>query len=370
MAGIFWGYNQYNLLATLAITLLLLLVSFLYNKKPKNTLYTIPLIIIFYIGALRTLNIQSRHKNFYKNSSKETIDIIASIKSIQKIKSKLYTSVIQLQTSQKKTPLTPNGSPFKKRLQIFLKKMPNIKVDDTIKIKNIRIKKPNNQDFNLYLMKEGISTTLFKQSLDYTLIKRPPYSLTRWIHDKKTAIHSKFKKRLSPLSFSLFSSIFLGNRNNNKKLSNTLKVKFTFWGILHFLARSGLHLILFLLICEFILKSIPVCFAIKQIIALLIACIYLLLSWPSVSFLRAFSAFVLFKVCPFLNTKPDPVYTVALVCFSMTLYNPLQIFFLNFQLSFGLTFALALLYRIKTKTKQRDRLFCKKTQQSPYHQIY
>ena len=157
-------------------------------------------------------------------------------------------------------------------------------------------------------------------------------------------------------SFAMFSSIFLGNRQINKKENNIVKNSFRLWGILHFLARSGLHLIIFLMLCELMLKFIPIHFHLKQGILVFLSLIYLLLSWPSLSFIRAFSIFLLYKLCPILNKKSDLATLVATVCLMMLIYNPIQLFFLDFQLSFGLTIALAIFTKQQTKRERKCRL--------------
>jgi competence protein ComEC len=159
----------------------------------------------------------------------------------------------------------------------------------------------------------------------------------------------------------LFSTIFLGNKDGVKKRLNNEKIFFKLWGISHYLARSGLHLVVFLALLELLLRLIPITFVLKQIISLCIAMIYFLLSWSSLSFMRAFLTFIMYKICLLLGLSSNFLHLVILTCFITLLYNPAHLFFLDFQLSFGLTFALAWFNHIQSiKTMSYQKLLNKK----------
>ena len=49
------------------------------------------------------------------------------------------------------------------------------------------------------------------------------------------------------MHFKYFASIFLGEPGN-KKNTLTIKRNMQFWGIVHYLARSGLHVVIFIAI--------------------------------------------------------------------------------------------------------------------------
>ncbi len=144
---------------------------------------------------------------------------------------------------------------------------------------------------------------------------------------------------MSTRAFNLFADLFLGNRQEHMSLHETRK-KFKEWGIMHYLARSGLHLIFFIYLLNLLFKILPLPFMIRQLISLLILLSYSLLSWPSVSFNRALFALMLKKVGLLLKMQLNLLNILSCVC-CITLYrNPILISFLDFQLSFGITYAL------------------------------
>jgi len=353
ISGILWSSFGYPPTAPIIIFTVFWLVM-LFLKKEISIQIALIAITLFLIGHLNYQNQIQTHDIFYEKMKNKKLEIIATVKNIKNQENIRTPFCITVLTQKIKVQDTKPWNFKNKNICFYLKTFPNIKIGDTIKIENITIKKPKNKKFVAYLIKQQISATIFATKLECNLLQRPKHSVARYLHEKKEMLLFSLKKKMSPQLFSLFSSVFLGNKSFYKKKSQELKNKFKAWGILHILARSGLHLIIFLLLCELLLKIIPICFYIKQIIMLLLSIVYLLLSWPSISFIRAFSALIIYKICPFLKTKPDLLYILAAICTTMLIFNPIQLFFLDFQLSFSLTLTLALLNKIEIRKKRRS----------------
>jgi len=332
IAGIVWQHTSYH---TVALSFLLIL--FFASKMYKKYFYSLALVALFSIGAIHHSLQYIKQKQFYDRVAGKTFSIVGIVKNIRNQESRRHKQCITIDTYKHKT------------LQIYTREQPNIQVGDTIAVNNLTCKKPIKQSFANYLIKEHIAANIFTDKMNYNVIKRPSFSFSRWIFNKREHLLEAVKTKMGSRPFAMFSSMFLGNKKIKKKENDRVKKRFKLWGILHFLARSGLHLIVFLIICELLLKCIPIHIIIKRLIILLIGIVYLLLSWPSISFIRAFSVFILYKTSPLLNKKQDLVYLITVVCFLMLIYNPMQLFFLDFQLSFGLTFALAILTRQNSK---------------------
>ena len=156
----------------------------------------------------------------------------------------------------------------------------------------------------------------------------------------------------------MFCSLFLGESNQNKNFIEKEKLKFKVWGIVHHLARSGLHLAIFILCWVFLLHFLPLSFMVKHLFLLIISLIYFFLSTPSISFIRAFHLFLLFTLSSLLKVPMTAFHAIILSSLITLLYNPYQLFFLDFQLSFYLTFCLAWLARLN---KQKNILNNKNT---------
>lgn len=226
-------------------------------------------------------------------------------------------------------------------LQIYSTDLNLYQVADTIQINNITIKKPSGESYFNYLIKEGITATIFYSHNDSLLLDRPAHSMLRWIFTTKKNIFDRLRNKMNSESFTLFSSLFLGNRTINKKKIDILADQFKQWGISHYLARSGLHLTTFALIWHLIFRLLPIAFHAKQMILLMLSIIYFTFSWSSISFLRALYSFFLCTLCNLLSIRAYFLHILTLVTFFVLFSSPIQLFFLDFQLSFSLTFSLA-----------------------------
>lgn len=163
--------------------------------------------------------------------------------------------------------------------------------------------------------------------------------LDRLIILRSHEILEKTQKKLSPLSSKLYSSIFLGKKTIN--FDDCDKELFCNWGLAHFLARSGLHLTIFTSIILGALRFIPfIPIQAKGLTTLLLLIIYLIFSWSSISFLRSFYMLAIVVVGNIFGQKSNSLHLVSLVCLWILFSNPYELFCADFQLSFGLTFAL------------------------------
>jgi competence protein ComEC len=194
-----------------------------------------------------------------------------------------------------------------------------------------------NPTFSKYLLKRGAISTIFLYYPNYRIIKKSKNSFSRWICNKRAEIFEKIKDKMPRKTFAYFSNIFLGTKQKPIKKARHY---FQYWGISHHLARSGLHIALFILTWGFILSLAPIPFLIKHLLLILLCTLYALLSWTSISFIRAISIFFLYEAGKIFNKQTNIMYFLFLVALTVLVFNPIQLFFLDFQLSFGLTFAI------------------------------
>jgi len=241
-------------------------------------------------------------------------------------------------------------------IQLYTHKKPRFSVADTIHCSLEKIPAPEG-DFKLYLYKEGIDATAFQPLVQSKIIHRPLYSFKRWVSQKKKTLHYRLLKKMDPSIFALFSSLFMGNRVSIKQELEHHKPLFKVWGISHFLARSGIHLLIFIILLSRLISCIPAPFLMKHIFLLFCAFLYFLFSWPSVSFNRAFYTFLFYKMTIFLNMPIHSMHALAFICLIILSQSPLQILFLDFQLTFLLTFCLIWIAHTR---HQRKLLFSQK----------
>lgn len=192
---------------------------------------------------------------------------------------------------------------------------------------------------------------MFIDKPQVTILAHPRWNLNRSIVQLRNKIFTTLQQSINKETFALFSSIFLGNRNAVKQHMDHEKEPFKYWGTSHYLARSGLHLVIFGIIWHFILGFLPLLFFWKQLFLICLISSYSLLSWSSVSFNRALIMFFIAKFCLLTRNRLHYVHLITLATCIVLIFNPLQLFYLDFQLSFGLTFALAWFSHIQQHKK-------------------
>lgn len=230
-------------------------------------------------------------------------------------------------------------------IQLYTNYPTNFFVGDEVIVENIALpKKPPEfrfPSFNDYLIKEHIHASVFLHTKKQIhLVSRPKYSHIRWLWNVRENCYQRIKKKLSPETCAFLGLLFFGKKKYEQ--TDTLRDLFNRWGLAHYLARSGLHIVLLISIWSFLLSLVPLNLWIKRLLLVLIGGIYAFLSWTSIPFIRALSIFVLSSAGRLLWYQINILHLLCLVCLSMLLVNPMNLFFLDFQLTFGLTFALLL----------------------------
>lgn len=236
-------------------------------------------------------------------------------------------------------------------LAIYTKKTHRtFKPGETIICKNISCPIPD-PHFKQYLMKEGFAASahLLSSQIKKTYLKPP---LWAYCYTVRFGVLKWAHTLFSPSTYALFSSLFLGYKWNEPIEKNReIFSSFKFWGISHYLARSGLHLAILIMLWITLLSYIPLSWYKKQWILIISSLFYFMCTWTSVSFLRALLTFIFGRLFIYFN-KPFPlIHIISLTAFSLLIHNPIVLFFLDFQLSFGMTFVLAWLSNLSQVRK-------------------
>ena len=286
----------------------------------------------FLCGALRYQAQQTNHDLFsarYKGYHDKLIGIVTE-------KEKLQHPYLRqrITLSLKNNPET--------LLYVFTPQRIAVIPGDTLQINHIVISKNTQSEYEQYLTKEGISLSVFlKGEASYKVLALGTHSWNQKISYQRNRIVWALRKKLSKGTFALFSAIFFGYKHATKEDLADYKNLFKNWGLLHYLARSGLHVVIIIWLLQVFARMIPCAFTLKQVFMTLFITLYWLLSWPSTSFMRALITFFLYSWCVIVRWRSTFLHLLTLSCFFTLLLNPLQLFFLDFQLSYGMTYALA-----------------------------
>ena len=340
----------------LIVLLLSTITSFallLFLKKTKNlkNLQILSCLTCLFSAMLLLQQQKENHSYLLNKFCNKKLEVIANIKNKEQ-KADQQGEIVELEIEKIKEPWQRFYRKTNFNLLFYTKEQSKFEIQDRIKLKNLIFNTPahkqnlnQNPSYSNYLIKENILCSIFTKRLYAFKISSPNFCIKRWILNTKNLLLQNIRQKLSPKTFCYFSHIFLGN----KKVAPTknLKNSFNLWGISHYLARSGLHILLFILIWGFLLNIFPFSIYLKKVFLLLVCVVYHLFSWTTISFARALYVFILSQTGKILDFQTNFLHLLTLLCLIILLFNPIQLFFLDFQLTFGLAFALGLLGKLK-----------------------
>jgi competence protein ComEC len=351
IGGILLIYFFQSTIALSLISSLLCIFTLVIFKIIKDLRPYLILLLIgpsFFCGGILYKQQINSYKQFLKQIHMQPINCTVTINDINTIDHPRFRNLVSATIENAQFTKTETSvATTKQSLLIYTAQHVPFCVGDSILLKNIKIKDAVSSSLLQFFIKEGVAGTIVADFDTAKLIKRPKTSLSRFIYEKKINNFRMLQKKLSHSSFTFFSSFFLGNRKINKKENDELKYQCKYWGISHYLARSGLHLVIFIMVWEYILRFLPIFFLLKQALLIVITLIYFIFTWNSISFFRAFLTFMLYKLYLFKNVQIHTLHAIILITLIVLVANPAQLFFLDFQLSFGITLLLAWINHFK-----------------------
>ena len=322
LAGIYWWHTQSILLVFVP------LITSLF--KPLRFFSA----LIFCSIALYCLIIEYNYKRIQASLYNQHLSGVAHVHDITHNQSKNNYRII--------CSFAPENKECSALIQLFVSEKPTFEAGSHLKIEKLFFTPIANKSYQLYLLKESIHATSYCTNLSYSLIYQER-SIKLSIKEKISDIEDRVSSTVSKQTALFFSSLFLGSKKYIQADSTDIKNYFNTWGINHFLARSGLHVSLVLFFVLFICRSLQLSLLFSHLLTLFFLTIYLLFSYSSVSFMRAIITAFLTLWCLSFRVPINIVHILLLSLLFTVIYNPFFLLFLDFQLTFLLTFGLAIL---------------------------
>ena len=240
-------------------TLTLICVSFL----TKRSLLAVAIGVSFLLGACRSFLCCKHFKTTSELLTRAPFQAVVTVSSVESQGGRFATALVVSLHS-----IVQEGKKIscKAKIKISLLKEPSVQVGDVLLIERL-VCTPSDKAKALF--KDGLSCSLYLPHLQYTLLSRPSISFTRWRSQKRKQILHSLSKKLSPLSFAFMSAMMLGSKPEGE-LSQAIGKYCSYWGIVHYLARSGIHVVLTVSCWELVMRFIPLHFFIKQLILILL----------------------------------------------------------------------------------------------------
>ena len=335
--GIISANYSLSLLLTTLLTLTISVFIILKIRSYFFTIQSILAILFFLIGYFAFIQQHNKTLDFDILTIGKNIVAIGDIESISEINNNRFKYCVTTKITRIKSANAWINCDNK--IQIYTIIKPKYQLGEKIIINDVHLKNINNLEFKKYLTRIDISNTFFTLKLNAKIIKKTKGNLLHKLENTRNNLINTLKAKMSGCCFSLFASTFLGNKNLNKNEMELINQKFAFWGMLHLIARSGLHLWILIFIFQlisFIIKH----FVIRRFLLALLMIFFYFISWPAIPFTRSLITYLLFELCNITGVEHDTTHLFLLVCTIILIANPIQVFFLDFQLSFLITYIL------------------------------
>lgn len=311
-----------KILAGISILITTILITFFIFKSSFSH-------IIFFLlcGFIRTSFVFYQYNHYTPNSN-----IPFKVLDITKTGNTTWSFCTKLSQTRK------DGS---YNMLLYTKKRPTCAVDDLC-VSRLEFKKPAYTEFCRYLFKEQTIATGFSYGFKPLIIDSPTFSIHKKLYTIREKLLTGIATQCSRTTSSLFASLCLGNKKIFKKELKKPKLYFRSWGIVHHLARSGLHLIIVLFIWYLLFSIIPISYPVKTFGISTVATLFALFSFEGISFTRSLTIFFITQVLLYYNQQTNGLHLLLTVASLFLFYNPFLIFSLDFQLSFFITLLLCL----------------------------
>lgn len=324
----------------LAITSVLVAISTLYGKPTVKFTATLSLSMI--IGIAIYQNQVFRFQAIQKQLGAHKVNLVGTVIDYTRVENNLFKHRLTIKTDLISNQFQqPSKQDF--TLYIYTKKFPRAYLGDLILIKNLVLRPNSDQQFQFFLIKNQINASTFIPNLDFKKIYNPNQPT---FAKYKRYLLKTINNKMSAQTKVMFNSIFLGNKLQDKNQINHIKHNFQTWGIVHYLARSGLHLVIISTIWQTVCRTIWLPLIASNLIILLFIAIFSLLSWTALPFMRALIVIVIYRICQLCHLQLNLIHALNISCIILIFANPISLFGLDFQLSFFLTYGLVLFSQI------------------------
>jgi ComEC/Rec2-related protein len=187
-----------------------------------------------------------------------------------------------------------------------------------------------------HLRSQKIDAVIWAESIETAEVRRSVIVILREFRDKIATVYDEI---LPPREAAVIKSMILGDRlDMDRDLADLYRVM----GIFHILSISGLHITIIMLAANKLL-SLAVSERRAALVVLCMMILYCLMTGAAVATVRAVTMGGVLVGAKLLHRDYDLLVSVAWACTALLLYEPLYLFNVGFQLSFGAVFGIGVL---------------------------
>ncbi|OGB97169.1 hypothetical protein A3F06_02150 [candidate division TM6 bacterium RIFCSPHIGHO2_12_FULL_36_22] len=319
------------------VSILILSACGLYTAYTADNSIIVITILCFFFGTMAYQYHDQRYTKAANSLTGFQPTLVGKVSTVERIKNKFtYRSTIQVANHY---------------IWVLSKETPGFEPGDLVQINKLYLHSPLNKEMGPWMKKEGIIATAFAGKIKTTILKNASMlDILASLNRQKEHIFTRLQQKLPAYVGNLMGLIFFGNKQDiDPSELMELRTTYMHWGLSHYLARSGLHIVILFTLFNVLLLFFGLPIFIRKLLLLGFCLLYTALSWMSISYIRALLLIFFYTIAQLANIKLSLLFFINLTCCIILLYNPYQLFALDFQLSFALTYILILIGHLKVQ---------------------
>ncbi|NQT95391.1 MAG: ComEC family competence protein [Candidatus Omnitrophica bacterium] len=353
VAGIIFAYYiKPFFVPAVAVTALLVILLFVFNKRNRIIFYAVSSALVFLLGVLSLVNFNTLPSNHISKLLKDD-------RSHHYIEAVVVSSpeYYWMRSGRRKASFFAEALSYKDD-ELWIgargKSLVNIWDNENDILYGERIllfgtlktpyknRKPDEFNYAEYLKRKGIYTIIDVRRDDDVEGIRPnkAASIKGLIFDARSRIESLIRRHLRFPDGAIVNAMLIGKRSYLTKELNELFIK---TGTAHIVSVSGLHVAVISAILFFILRMIGIPRKISCVLVFAFLIVYAIIAGQRIPIIRAVIMISIYLLSYILERDFDIYSTLSLAGIIILIYNPMQLFSAGFILSFACVFSICYL---------------------------
>ncbi len=350
IGGIVTAFLSNSIIVIVSLFILLVSCFFAFGKMRESGFFVpIGLLAFFLLGALQFLYVDQLQLRSFADFEGKEVQIKGYIASEPEVKSERVTYIVKADSIRQEY----NGSFVKIKGKLLLTTLMNKEggffdygrelVFEGMLSQPKGVRNPGGFDYRRYLAQKGVGASVFSYgyAIEPGKYKKGNLLVQTGLNIRKRIVYV-IENSLPRQQAGLLNGMLIGYREG---LSEKVQEAFSDAGLTHIMAVSGANIAFLILPLAYLLKLLRIRKTAANIILIAFLIMFTFVTGFEPSVLRAVVMASILLLAGILYREPDTYAAIALSCIILLALSPCMLFNIGFQLSYGATLAIVMLYR-------------------------
>ncbi|MEN6316099.1 MAG: DNA internalization-related competence protein ComEC/Rec2 [Clostridiaceae bacterium] len=348
--GILTAYLSDSIAAAVSAFILLSACFYSFSKLHKNGMFVpFGMLVFFLLGSLEFLYVDRLQLNRFTVYAGKDVAIRGHILSEPEIRGERVSYIVKAESIRKEY----NGSFEKVNGKVLLTTIIGedgsfLDYGRELEFEGILtqpkgVRNPGGFDYRRYLAQKGVGASVFSYAygIDPGEEIKGNFLVQAGLKIRKRIVYV-IEKSLPHQQAGLLNGMLIGYTEG---LSEEVQEAFSNAGLSHIMAVSGANVAFLILPLAFLLKLLRVRKQISNVLLIAFLTLFVFVTGLEPSVLRAAIMASVLLIAQILYREPDTYSAIAVSCIILLAVNPCMLFHIGFQLSYGATLSIVMLYK-------------------------